>query len=948
MSNSDESNADLNMIAKLARLDTDEREHTGDSTGKELKAELDTLLSEIRQPAPVGDFENESGCRRAVELVQAIGRDPAFVSGEADAKAGVKQDLGTVGQYRLLAELGRGGMGKVYKALHTKLEKVVAVKVLPADRMKNADAVARFQRETRAAGKLNHPNIVAAHDAGDEDGMHYLVMELIDGIDLSTLVRRGGPLSIANACELIRQAAEELEHARKRGLIHRDIKPPNLMLADTEHSGPAVKILDFGLALLDDRRMAKDGELTTDGQVMGTIDYMAPEQVASSHNVDIRADIFSLGATLHTLLTGEPVFAGEKYATPLQKVLAQASESVPPIKDRRADVPDALAAVVDRMVAKNPDDRFETPGELVSAIAPFAAGAELESLLRETLGASTVEPHLSTAASTNSYSAAAAVRDTVSRRITEPAPSGAAAEVVAHPTSGPQVRPVPHSKNRRTRRLILAAAICLGLVGAGVLLTVLTLRTPNGELTVEIAEEYQDEITVVVKGGGKEVEINGQSDWKVRLAEGAYQVELRGSSDQFQLSKNMLKINRGKNETVRVTFEPQVARVSPPDAVRSASADPPHPEANSQRRIAAWVQSVGGQMTLAVDGLTIDVKPKDVLPDRPFQIRGIFWYTVHGKCNEAVNDTSIENLRGVERLESLSFVRTAITDRGIERVATFPGMVELIRLDFLQNSGITDAVAETICHFKHLRWLTLDGLNFTDASLAAIEQLRLSHLNLGGTNVTDNGLAKLSGMEIEHLTLHYCSRITGEGFLHLDMRSLRQLILTHAPVGDVAMEHLAKCKGLNGLGISHTRITSDGLKHLVGLNQLEWLVATPTDDGLKVIGQLDSLRHLDLFQATKISGEGIKYLVGLNNLEELDLRTRSVTDASIPHVVQLQSLKHLRVDGDGMQISVEGVARLKQSLPECEIISNFTDEEIAAVIKPLTASRAPHEAPKEP
>src|SRR5262249_40919805 len=189
---------------------------------------------------------------------------------DAKDKPEASAALGTLGHYRLVAKLGEGGMGAVYKAVHTKLERVVALKVLPAERLADPQAVTRFEREMRAVGKLQHPNIVAAHDAGEIDGTHYLVMELVEGSDLARLVRDRGPLPIAEACELIRQAALGLAHAHEHGLVHRDIKPSNLMLARAAQSSapPTVKVLDLGLALLSDGHVEAAGELTSTGQVM--------------------------------------------------------------------------------------------------------------------------------------------------------------------------------------------------------------------------------------------------------------------------------------------------------------------------------------------------------------------------------------------------------------------------------------------------------------------------------------------------------------------------------------------------------------------------------------------------------------------------------------------------------------------------------------------------------
>jgi hypothetical protein len=282
-----------------------------------------------------------------------------------------------LGQYEVLGSLAAGGMGAVYKARHVELGKVVAVKVLPAEKTCEAN-VARFKQEVRAMGRLEHPNIVAAHDAGEENGVRYLVMAFVDGIDLARLVDRRGPLPIADACELARQAATGLQHAFEKGLVHRDVKPQNLMLA----RDGTVKVLDLGLArsFVD----ATAETLTAAGSMLGTADYLAPEQWDSPHAADVRADIYGLGCTLYHLIVGQPPFGEEKYRTVLMKMRAHQQVPPPAVTNLRADVPAELAVVLDRMLAKNPADRFATPAEVAEALRPFAVGADPARLLAGT------------------------------------------------------------------------------------------------------------------------------------------------------------------------------------------------------------------------------------------------------------------------------------------------------------------------------------------------------------------------------------------------------------------------------------------------------------------------------------------------------------------------------------------------------------------------------------
>lgn len=295
-----------------------------------------------------------------------------------------------LGRYKLLEPLGRGGMGTVYKALHTKLDCHVAVKVMRDDLNDEPEAVARFQREMKAVGGLSHPNLVRALDADQISGTHVLVMEYVDGIDVATLLKQTGPLPIADACELVRQTAIGLHHAHEHGLVHRDIKPSNLMLAvsdqpsavsrDGDSSQSAiVKILDLGLAQLR-HASPDDDDLTRTGQLMGTIDYIAPEQTIDPRNVDRRADVYALGCTLYQLLCGRAPFSGSHYDTVGKKLVAHTQHKPPPIQQRRPEVFDALADLLDRMLAKRPEDRIGNAAKVAEALAPMTEGHHLVAL----------------------------------------------------------------------------------------------------------------------------------------------------------------------------------------------------------------------------------------------------------------------------------------------------------------------------------------------------------------------------------------------------------------------------------------------------------------------------------------------------------------------------------------------------------------------------------------
>lgn len=268
------------------------------------------------------------------------------------------------GKYRLLQRVGAGGMGCVYLCEHILMRRRVALKVLPVAQAEDPAALDRFYREARAVAVLDHPNIVRAHDIDHEGKLHFLVLEYVDGVSLQDLVKSRGPLSVVRACHYIRQAAYGLQHAHEAGLVHRDIKPGNLLV---DRAG-MVKLLDMGLARFfhDDRdELTKQYDATS---VLGTADYLAPEQAVNSHDVDIRADIYSLGITFYCLLCGQTPFQD---GTVAQKLIWHQVRQPKPIRSLRAEVPEPLAEVIDRMIAKDAAQRYQTPAEVADALEPW-------------------------------------------------------------------------------------------------------------------------------------------------------------------------------------------------------------------------------------------------------------------------------------------------------------------------------------------------------------------------------------------------------------------------------------------------------------------------------------------------------------------------------------------------------------------------------------------------
>ncbi len=269
--------------------------------------------------------------------------------------------------YEVLRELNRGGMGVVYLARNRRMDRLECLKVVNESLLKQAGALERFEREMRSAGKVIHPNIVTAFSALSLDGLIAFAMEYVDGTDLNKLVQAHGPLPVSNACYYINQAAKALQYAHEKGMVHRDIKPGNLMLT-RDGKRQVVKVLDFGLAKATSENQL-DGGLTGTGQMLGTPQYIAPEQIENAATAGIQADIYSLGCTLYYLLSGSPPFDDKPS---LYAILhAHQVEPARPLNEIRPEVPAEVVAIVDKMMAKSPGQRYQQPGEVAQALAPF-------------------------------------------------------------------------------------------------------------------------------------------------------------------------------------------------------------------------------------------------------------------------------------------------------------------------------------------------------------------------------------------------------------------------------------------------------------------------------------------------------------------------------------------------------------------------------------------------
>lgn len=452
-------------------------------------------------------------CSNSIPEVEETPRDPA------------PEDPLVVGDYRLQQVIGRGGMSVVFSASHQRLGREVAFKVLRQPALAGRRAIDRFSREMKSIGGLSHPAIVQATDAGEHEGVQYLVMERVDGIDLSRLLYQTGPLQVSEACRLVCEVADALVHAHEAGIIHRDIKPSNVML--DQHG--RVKLLDFGLARLTETA-GEVTQQTTVGQLLGTLDYMAPEQ-ANGDPVDGRADVYSLGATLFRLLTGKPPFGRSAEMPLLEFVRRMGTEEAPPITELRTDIPEELATVIANSLASDVTRRIKSAAELRDSLEPFARDADLLPLAAEASGGQ--QPFDSATA-------------TVASEVYE---------AVGHmfPRRATTVPPKQNATNRGNRFgpwwLALIAMALLGpLVYFGV--TIL-LTTPEG--TVQIESEVDDVRVELVheKEGATKLRVN-RNGKETEVLVGRYRVHIVGESDGLEVTPRSIVVKRGETVVARV------------------------------------------------------------------------------------------------------------------------------------------------------------------------------------------------------------------------------------------------------------------------------------------------------------------------------------------------------------------------------------------------------------
>lgn len=911
--------------------------------------------SGIVAPAKIREFlPPVSEPKDAAELARALIRSNHLTKYQVEQIVRGKGKSLFLGNYVLLDKIGQGGMGQVYKAEHRRMERVVAVKILPPEVTRDPASIARFEREVRTAAKLDHPNIVTAYDADQADGVHFLVMQFVDGSDLSALVKRDGAFGVDEALDYILQAARGLEAAHADGVVHRDIKPANLLL---DKKG-AIKILDMGLARIQAvEKIRSHSELTSTGTVMGTVDFMAPEQAVDAKTADGRADIYSLGCTLYYLLTGKPTYEGE---TLVAKLLAHRDKPIPSLRAVRDDVPEPLDAVFAKMIAKDVDDRYQTMTEVISVLTRVRSGTDTVIEKRQPARPA-IDPGLTT----------------VFGSIAIEEPQSLVPKKPVHPR--PPIR-------------IPLWAFVAAAVGSAVLLSalIIRLRPPDGTLIVKVSEpnttvEVLDEAGKLIK---KQEDIRPGEEARFFISPGKRLV--RAQKNGYEIFSKPIEMKAGEEVTVTATLVPSVSKpdIKPPawetdEFKRWLAQLPTTPEKMAEavgKKLAEVNPGFDGSVTytitqgkIAVFGLNCD-NVKDLSPLRALtQVENL---NCSGSAPGRSRLSDLSPLRGL-RLTEFHCKQTRVAD-----LSPLQGM-PLAQLD-LNATDVSDLrpligaplntllCSQTrVADLAPLRGTPLENLTVVETEvtdLSPLKGLRLQGLLVGSTGVTD--LSPLSGMPLISLGCGH-SKVTS--LAPLKGMSLRALYCKGAPIADFSpvmgmpLENLtfdgdpiwavSFVKSFPTLRFVDGHPVAEYLKQAEAsakvdrdLRAAEWVLSVggelqiepidgltaprriksrdelpadafvvrsitlnessqATDVALKNLWGLRRLRSLHLIAAEQLSPAGLDVLKALPALQHLRFESMALNDAAVDQIVAATALRDLELRATS--ITDAGIARLK-------------------------------------
>jgi serine/threonine protein kinase len=848
----------------------------------------------------------------------------------------------TLGNYVILDQLGRGGMGAVFKAEHRQMKRVVALKVIRPDLLTSPNASKRFQREVETAARLDHPNIVAAFDADEVNGTCFLVMELVDGCDLATAVQRNGAMPVENAIDAVLQAARGLAFAHKQGIVHRDVKPSNLLV----DGAGAVKILDLGLATLATRDAGGHETLTGSDVIVGTVDYMAPEQAENPRLADERSDIYSLGLTLWFLLTGRIAYDDD---SDIDKLLAHRERLVPSLVDAQPTIPLELDVIFQRMVAKAPADRFPTMNNVVATLETF----------RKT--------HCDSSFPTRPWGS---IKRTV--------PGNGADFLVGQPAGN----------------AVMAEKAELELTGA----RTASLLAPQAATT----RSSNGVASIVSVGQGAMTRARRPSRGTLVSLAGIACVIPLISIGVWQFAKSLNSKRLWPNPAVHRGGDNQESANASLTSEESGQITAAAAPIDIQRSVAAMVAKHGGRLYVHradAGRYSEPIASLEDIPEEPF-VAGV----VDLGNRPAVTDEGTSAMRGLPFLEGLYLANTNIGDQAVRHFQAIDGLLDLN----LTGTKVTDESVRIIASHLNPVVVALANTAVTDRACIELRKMpRLRRIDLARTS-TDAGLRELAGHRaIQMLYLGGNPNVTVQGISHLrSLPSLQILPLDGTGIGDEIVEVLPRLPLLRYVDLRATKVTNEGAlllqkaipyaivrhpavprseaesraaqwvldqkgivrsgdgnilsnvpkdfftvgavifpwkdgptsgaKHLAGLRHildLNWpnlhdadaetdfiagldtllnLVlpnADLSDAGLKRLTSLTQLEGLDIAGATAISDEGLEYLAAFEHLRYLNANSLHVGNEGLAAIGRMANLNHLNI-GRCKTLTSEGLRHL--------------------------------------